>query len=112
MSRSKETYHWYKQHGICVMCHRANAMENRTTCAECREKIKIKNRKYHEKHLGKRNEELNQKKRIAYAERRASGICVECGKNPAKEGRVRCGHCLIILSEREHHYKMKREAGK
>lgn len=64
MSRSKETYHWYKQHGICVMCHRSNAVESLTTCAECREKIKIKNRKYSRKYFDEHREELNQKKEL------------------------------------------------
>lgn len=34
----KETYRWYKAHGVCVKCHHRDAMQDSTMCPECAEK--------------------------------------------------------------------------
>lgn len=44
-----------------------------------------------------------------YRERKASGLCVRCGKRPAKEGRVRCWYCL--QADARAHGEASRAAG-
>ena len=35
-----------------------------------------------------------------YAERKAAGICVDCGKEPARENRLHCAECGAKRSKR------------
>lgn len=60
----RETYRWYKSHGICVACHRNPAENGQIRCAACREKNNACNARYRES-------------------RCAAGICYRCGKRPA-----------------------------
>jgi hypothetical protein len=35
-----------------------------------------------------------------YHERKAAGLCVDCGKRQAKKNRVQCGPCIKATAER------------
>lgn len=35
-----------------------------------------------------------------YHERKQAGMCVDCGKRKAREGRVQCGPCIKATAER------------
>ena len=45
----RETYRWYKAHGICVACHHRDAVPGRTMCPECTEKRRTACRAYYNK---------------------------------------------------------------
>lgn len=98
---------WKSRH-LCCNCHMKDAytMNGRALCAECADKAnKAKKRDYAE-----RGDEIRQRNRNAYAERKANGLCVKCGK-PKEPGntRVRCLRCTRKQSRAEH-IKLENEA--
>lgn len=93
-----EQYWFYVEHGVCPRCRKANALPNRKFCADClykRNEAQIQRYRAMTEDDKKRR---NERARIRYQERKSAGICVGCGKNPAKKGRVRCFECLIKVS--------------
>ena len=99
--RSAWLYRERKAAGICVTCGKRMAEPGRVKCAECTaerrqwyatrrelypEKVKAENERYRESHL--RNKKARNAKRIA------AGICTQCGKRPAAEGRTLCEVCI------------------
>ena len=102
---------FYKDHGICYRCGIRNAENGRYTCLLCMDKERERNRRYRETHP--LTEAQRKHNRIMVNSRRdtlkAQGICVDCGKHPAANGRIRCTECLI--KDRERHIKKDRERG-
>lgn len=43
---SRETYKWYKAHGVCVGCRKRDAVKGRVRCPECAAKARMRTRKY------------------------------------------------------------------
>ena len=86
---------WYQEHGICSCCGQRDAIRGQRLCPDCRDYFRERNNKYfyenHSKLLSKKREQ-GQKR---YEKRKNAGICVSCGKRPAKQGKVRCDYCLI-----------------
>lgn len=80
------SYYWYKDNGICVRCGQRRAIEGKTMCSVCQEKI----RKWYKDNRSKRCA----KGRQHYKERKAQGVCVSCGISRPVEGRVRCATCM------------------
>ena len=85
---SKETEVWYRQHGICYWCGQEDAVIA-GLCGECYEKRRLYNKRYWAEH----REQLVAKQRERYQRNKAEGLCVQCGKRPACEGRVMCMRC-------------------
>lgn len=93
----KELRDWYFQHGICVACGQADAAPHRKLCWECLYKSNERKCKYRanmteeQKQSERKKDAERIKKR--YAERKAAGKCVRCGKKPAEPGKVMCTMC-------------------
>lgn len=80
MSKAKERYYWYKSHGICVGCSRAEARKGRVYCPQCAaDKAYISLNSYY-----KYREENRAKHNAREKERRQrridAGLCAKCGK--------------------------------
>lgn len=108
-----ELYYLYVSHGICPKCGKRDAMPNRICCFECLYTMNERSVKaYHEMSDEERQSYL-QKCRVRnkkrYQERKAAGICVQCGKRPPESGKVRCTECSIKC--RRNATKYNRERG-
>lgn len=79
-------------HSLCASCKKQDAytLAGRWLCAECTEKV---NAQYKERYLDNR-ESINARRRAKIAERKAAGICINCGNRPAAPGKTRCEICL------------------
>lgn len=93
----KELQDWYAQHGICIECGQKSAAPHRKFCWECLYK---RNERFHkcianmsEEKKQARREKDSKNHREKYAERKAAGKCVRCGKKPAASGKVMCAMC-------------------
>ena len=90
---SYETYHWYKDHGICVDCKQEEAAKGRTRCLNCLSIIAEKGRarmyKKTEEELAEINRIRREKAKALYDYRKANGLCVICGK-PAYRHYTKC----------------------
>ena len=79
-ARSRQRKKAWCDAGLCVRCGTPPAVEGRTICTSCREKLRAKARRQ-------------------YAERRAAGLCTKCG-TPAFDGLTYCGPCAVIRNAR------------
>lgn len=100
----RESYEWYKAHGLCQNCRRGYAEPGRAYCKPCYKLILARREK----------NDPGRVKRNAYcAERRArlkaEGKCVDCGKRNAAEGRIRCATCLRKMGESRVKYRINQE---
>jgi ribosomal protein L37E len=113
VTMGKELRDWYAQHGICAECGRESAAPHRKYCWECL----YKRNERHHKYIANMSEERKQAERKKacertkkkYAERKAAGKCVRCGKKPAEPGKVMCTMCLKKDAKR--HMEKRRENG-
>ena len=109
----KELRDWYFQHGICVACGQADAAPHIKLCWECLYKSNERKCKYRanmteeQKQSERKKDAERIKKR--YAERKAAGKCVRCGKKPAASGRAMCVMCAKRDANR--HMEKRRENG-
>lgn len=96
--RKREDYYFFKEHGICTVCHQEMAEARHTMCLACRmdhnERSHTENRSAesiyaHQQHL-KRRRELN----LAF------GVCTTCGKRDASPGTSTCERCRAKSRER------------
>ena len=100
----RESYHWYKAHGICNYCKQAYAEPGRVYCARCYRQMRVR-------------QEINdpgRKKRSAYnierrARLKAAGLCVDCGRVDAMPGFVRCPKCRKKNAEQSMKYNLKKK---
>lgn len=104
---------WYAQHGICVVCGQNSAAPHRKLCWECLDDRREKAYKYRanmtEEQKQATRKEACERSKKQYAERKAAGKCVRCGKKPAEPGKVTCTMCLKKDAKR--HMKKRRENG-
>ncbi len=105
----KDSRKFALEHHLCTCCFKEKTYGNEHTCLSCR--IKANERKQKRKELLSEEEynkikqryysqSKNWKKKVT-AERKEKGICVDCGKRKAVNGRLRCGICLE--KDRERH---------
>ena len=78
---ARQTYHWYKEHGICVKCHSADAKPGGVHCEDCTMWFR----------------EWFRQKRLKNIE---AGLCAECGKNRPREGYKLCDKCRMDRHKR------------
>lgn len=91
-AQAKARYEYLKARGRCVECAQP-AFSGRTLCAECLYKLSLRN-------IGRTlTDEQKLKQRDAVQRRyealKAAGMCVQCGKKTAANGRIRCPECLL-----------------
>lgn len=80
----REEYHYYKEHGICVICHREDAAPGRTSCLNClsvraEQKRKRESNMTKEEHEEKKRK-MREKSQALRDYRKANGLCTLCGK--------------------------------
>lgn len=97
---------WYKAHGICPMCKVNNAFYNHVHCAECLEKIALRNIKYKDKQ-SEYEANRKDKRKQQREERKASGICTVCGSHKAQHGQL-CTECWNKRQKRREKEKVSR----
>lgn len=92
MTKQAEYRRWLHSKGLCCDCKQRDAftMNGRWRCAECGEKY---NQWQSERRKAGAQAKENASARAQYAERKETGLCVQCGK-PAVSGKVRCPRCL------------------
>ena len=91
-----------KRLGICVRCGKEMAFIPYSQCPACLERGAQKSIKWRQK---VRQDmalagSLRERNRASYAAKKASGICVSCGKRKAASGKARCETCLGKRRER------------
>lgn len=102
--------------GLCVCCGKSPAQPGRTMCQPCRDHINMMTREQREKKRETEQAERRERKALTKAESaknrrerlRAEGICIICGRNPAREGYTTCFDCAI----RRSNLRMEREKKK
>lgn len=104
-----ETQKMYRAAGICVRCGQRDAKLTSIYCPECADKRAEYNRRWTERNGQKRRDYAHGRYEAKVSERRSAGLCISCGKRPAKAGRVRCEMCLA--KDRESHKRSARKRG-
>lgn len=92
MTKQAEYRRWLHSKGLCCDCKQRDAftLNGRWRCAECGEKY---NQRQSERRKAGAQAKENASARAQYAERKATGLCVQCRK-PAVSGKARCPRCL------------------
>lgn len=103
-------YNLYKSLGICPQCRRNKSAPKHVLCLECLSDISERNYQRRSKLTDEQHQAESQRatenKRKRRERRKASGLCVECGRRPPKDGRLRCGVCLYKNRERMKRYNI------
>ena len=100
----RDLRNWYKAAGICFVCKTRYCEPGRTQCKQCTQRIKARAEKRDPGRIA----------RNAYCAARrealkARGICVDCGKREATEGRTRCGVCARKKSESQQAARIRKK---
>ncbi len=108
---TKEDRAYCVKHGYCTRCGEVKTENGRRTCKACTATLREYQRTYWAKMppekkqaMHERNRKLNKKR---YAELKAAGLCVVCGK-PAKAGHVRCEKCELKNNRSAREYYAKK----
>lgn len=100
---SKEIYDWYKEHGRCPKCG-GDPVRGKALCINCldreAEKARERRKKWTEEKRKMRNEQMRKYIKRVREERKAKGICIECGKRPAGNTQ-RCKLCQYKINKRK-----------
>jgi predicted amidophosphoribosyltransferase len=84
----KESYRWYREHGICPRCKKRFNKPGRVHCEVCLAKmVRSKNKR----DPGGENRKVYDQDRRARL--KAKGLCPVCGKRKPAEGRIECAIC-------------------
>lgn len=90
-------YNYYKSHGICVTCGQENAMPGRVRCWRCLASRREHEAEYRDRKTAAEQAEVNRLRRerdaAKRAERRASGLCPNCGRKRDDEAYALCRAC-------------------
>ena len=90
----REKYYLLKEQGMCCSCGLRKAMPDHTTCLECTEKKRSRDRA--------NKDSRNAEHRNTYAWYKTHGICCRCGVNDAEPGRPFCLVCRMDKREESH----------
>lgn len=92
---------WLNEHGICRDCGQRDVEPGTQLCFECAERKYKKNREYYKKNEEKIKQQVRERSRRKYAERKAAGICVKCGKRNSVQGKTICIDCLTKIHRKK-----------
>lgn len=95
-----ESRKWYKEHGICPICGKNKIFGEEKNCPECRAKKAEWMQKAREKNGKKINEQHKKSQNRRYHELIDAGICPNCKKRPAANGRM-CEICHAKILEQK-----------
>lgn len=75
-------YDWRKKMGLCVQCGKEKAFSGYVRCPKCieREDLYRARRRSNGENRARDNEKNKIRMKKIYAERKAAGLCVKCGK--------------------------------
>lgn len=109
----RESYAYYKAHGICVKCRREDAVKGKVLCRACAERHSAYSK---QRYAALSEEEKNEYRRksvenrkLLVARLKEHGICVQCGKSKARRGFVTCKACAEKMREYKKRMKAKQE---
>lgn len=94
---TKEQYSWYKEHHICVRCHKRESFYNHVLCEICIEKNNNHSLTYCRPDYSKKKNQ--EQKKSLYRSRKEQGLCVRCGKKALKN-HVLCLECNVRNNRR------------
>lgn len=83
----------YQSLGICPICRTEKLFGDEKECPECRADRVNAVSDWRMRNRASSNAYANSYHRKTYAERKARGICVRCGKRAALSGKTHCGIC-------------------
>lgn len=102
-----DNYAWYKERGICVDCHAADAEKGKTRCTECRLKALNSYAEYRLRETPEKREKRLKRQHeycvSRYHRLKEEGMCVDCGKRKAVNN-VRCPMCRYLNNIRRRKY--------
>ena len=93
--KQRQKREWFKLNHICPRCGKNTLYGNEKRCGECLEK----DREYRNRKARARDSTEYDRERREH--RKDLGICVHCGKRPAKDGKTMCDVCLRNKAIRE-----------
>lgn len=101
---------FFRAHGICTTCGKNRAAPGRAMCLDCLQK----SREYHYRKLAEETPEQREHRlatarayhRRTRAERRAQGLCTECGR-PTAQGTILCLEHLLRRRRQERERRQK-----
>lgn len=103
-AQQKQTYEWYKAHGICVKCKKHEAARGHVLCPDCMDRLRknyyARVSKETEKEHRERNAKAKEYERSLRAKRKAEHRCLNCGK-PAKDGDIYCYECGLQVRRKD-----------
>lgn len=91
--RNRQLRDQRRAQGLCTMCGASETDPEHLTCAMCR-----KMQAFRYKESPDRQRQNMDYKRARYQQRAAEGLCVACGKEPAREGRRMCEKCAAVYN--------------
>ena len=97
----RELYYWYKSHGICYNCKIRPVEEGKARCLVCKMDLRERQKTYRDNMTEDQRDKMRKATNDRKARLRAAGQCVDCGKRPAANGRIRCSVCLRKDRERQ-----------
>ena len=98
----RELYAWCTERGICAWCRKQWCAPGKIYCENCAKATKAR-AEIRDPGRVKRNA-YNRERRATL---KSAGICVECGKKPAWDGRTRCKRCTMKKRESEQVQRIK-----
>lgn len=113
---SRSEYAFYKSLGICPTCRHEKAAPGRVNCLNCLTNRRVYNEKYKRTcppQVMKKNRENSVKKMKELREyRKQNGLCVACGKKPARKERTSCYECALKDKNRHKRERERLETNK
>ena len=100
----KEQYHYRQDMGFCPRCKVNKLFGTEKICIECRAKSITTTSIWRENNPEKHKENMakkNQKYKVRSEERKAQGICIDCGKQMTTTQFVRCDLCRYKRNEKQ-----------
>lgn len=101
MTKRTEEYHFYKNLGICVRCHKNSAEPNKVLCLECSDKDNEQCKESRERNATKEKKRDLDK----YYQLKEQGICTYCKHEKAVKGKTKCAKCLAKIRNKRNRNK-------
>lgn len=98
MTEKYQEYHFYKDLGICVRCHKNPAEPHKVLCLECAFADTERTKRKREEAI----ERYKKRDLDKYYKLKEQGICTYCKHEKAVAGKTKCAKCLAkIRSKKE-----------
>ena len=91
---TRESRAFARSMGFCPECKKEKLVGEEKICLKCSTRRYANKKPYTEEQRIRYNKRLREKQNALYKQRREQGLCGECGKRNAEEGKSRCRICL------------------